>query len=207
MDKIEEYRLKAKQIIDDSYANLDKSFKRLGVDARLAANNGLVERLKLNELILKNSIFNNIKSGVYDKQLIEYFEGNENKETNNKVAMEKKFENQDLQKRYEELIKAVNNNMSLSFFWLAGSIIEGVLCEYCKKNNIKSNKDDIDGYITAIEQNKKILKSSVDYTTLDYFRKLRNTIHPDNVNNTRIDNKDLQNFKKALDDVIEYFSK
>ena len=40
-----------------------------------------------------------------------------------------------LKDRYDEVIKAINNNMPLSFFWLAGSIIEGVLCEYCKNNN------------------------------------------------------------------------
>jgi hypothetical protein len=59
---------------------------------------------------------------------------------------------ENLKQRYAELIKAINNNMTLSFFWLAGSIIEGVLCEYCEKNNIKSSKNDIDGYIATLEK-------------------------------------------------------
>ena len=93
------------------------------------------------------------------KKLKLYFNKDENKQ-NNSVKIQKKFEDYKLQQRYEELIKAVNNNMPLSFFWLAGSIIEGVLCEYCEKNNIKSSKDDIDGYITALEKNNKISTGS-----------------------------------------------
>ena len=121
----------------------------------------------------------------------------------NNIKNDKHFDNQDIQKRYEELIKAINQNMPLSFFWLAGSIIEGVLCEYCKKNNIKSSKDDIDGYITALENNNKISKGSTIYTTLQHFRLFRNTIHPNNQNNDFISN--LQNRKEELDDVIQFF--
>ena len=205
MDKIEEYRLKSKQIIDNSYAML-RGFQSFGVDAYLVANNDLVESLKLGQHINKKSVINNIKCGTYDKKLIEYFERNENKETNNKIAIEKKFDNPTLQMRHEEIIKAINNNMPLSFFWLAGSIIEGVLCEYCKKNNIKSNKDDIDGYITALENNNKISKGSTIYTTLQHFRLFRNTIHPNNQNNDFINDKNLQNRKEELDDVIKHFT-
>ena len=131
---------------------------------------------------------------------------------NNKICYLKDVKNMfllnsNLKDRYEELINAVNNNMKLSFFWLAGSIIEGVLCEYCKKNNIKSSKDDIDGYITALENSDKISKSSVIYTTLQYFRHFRNTIHPKNVNNDFINDKNLQISKEELYNVIKYFSK
>ena len=112
-----------------------------------------------------------------------------------------------LKNRYEELIKAINNDMSLSFFWLAGSIIEAVLCEYCKKNNIKSSKKDIDGYITALENNNKISEKSYIYRKLQDFRHFRNTIHPDNQNNDFIQGKNLQIRKEDLDDVIKEFKK
>ena len=111
-----------------------------------------------------------------------------------------------LKDRYDEVIKAINNNMPLSFFWLAGSIIEGILCEYCKKNDIKSNKNDIDGYITALENNNKISKKSYIYAKLEDFRHFRNTIHPSNVNNDFINDKNLQIHKEALDDVIKHFT-
>ena len=81
-----------------------------------------------------------------------------------------------------------------------------MLCEYCEKNNIKSSKDDIDGYITALENNNKISKGSTIYTTLQHFRLFRNTIHPDNQNNDFINDKNLQNRKEELDDVINYFT-
>lgn len=123
----------------------------------------------------------------------------------NKVSAKWKFKDSNLQCRYTEMISSVNNNMPLSFFWLAGSIIEGVLCEYCKKNNIKSSKNDIDGYITALENNNKISKGSTIYTTLQHFRLFRNTIHPNNQNNDFIKDKNLQIHKEELDDVIKFF--
>ena len=152
----------------------------------------------------KDLVINNIECGTHDEKLKLYFNKDENKQ-NNSVKIQKKFEDYKLQQRYEELIKAVNNNMPLSFFWLAGSIIEGVLCEYCEKNNIKSSKDDIDGYITALENNNKISKGSTIYTTLQHFRLFRNTIHPNNQNNDFISDKNLQNRKEDLDDVIKFF--
>lgn len=128
------------------------------------------------------------------------------KPSNNKVVARWKFNDSNLQCRYTELISSVNNNMPLSFFWLAGSIIEGVLCKYCKKNNIKSSKDDIDGYITILEKNNKISTRSTIYTTLQHFRQFRNTIHPNNQNNDFINDKNLQNYKQTLDDVIKFFT-
>ena len=130
---------------------------------------------------------------------------------NNKICYVKDVKNMfllnsNLKDRYEELINAVNNNMSLSFFWLAGSIIEGVLCEYCKNNNIQSSKKDIDGYITALDNNKIIPEGSAIYTTLQYFRQFRNTIHPDNKNNDFINGKNLQIHKEELDNIIKYFT-
>ena len=91
----------------------------------------------------------------------------------------------------------------LYLFWLAGSIIEGILCEYCKNNNIKSQKNDIDGYITALESN-KVVSSEGDeiYTTLQHFRNFRNTIHPDNKNNKFISGKNLQIREEELDNII-----
>ena len=95
----------------------------------------------------------------------------------------------------------------LYLFWLAGSIIEGILCEYCKNNNIKSQKNDIDGYITALESN-KVVSSEGDeiYTTLQHFRNFRNTIHPDNKNNKFISGKNLQIREEELDNIIKYFT-
>ncbi len=43
------------------------------------------------------------------------------KQSSNKVVAKFKFNNENLQSRYEELIKAVNNNMPLSFF--SGSLV------------------------------------------------------------------------------------
>lgn len=137
-----------------------------------------------------NEFFNEMSEMLFEKP------------SNNKVVARWKFNDSNLQCRYTELISSVNNNMPLSFFWLAGSIIEGVLCEYCKKNNIKSSKDDIDGYI----KNNKISTGNTIYTTLQHFRQFRNTIHPDNVNNIFIYDKNLKNRKEELDDVIKFFT-
>ena len=141
-----------------------------------------------------------ILEGYYDKDLSNYFGIDEIFE---KIV---KYDNKDiLIKRYKELLVAIRNEMQLSFFWLAGSIIEGVLCEYCEKNNIKSNKDDIDGYITALAKNNKIPTKGEIYRTLQLFREFRNTIHPNNGNNDYINGKHLQNRKEELDDVIKHF--
>ena len=116
-----------------------------------------------------------------------------------------------LQSRYEELIKAINNDMPLSFFWLAGSIIEGLLCEYCNKNDIKIKSCDhnIKGYITAIEEDEKHKKiiAGVIKKIIQIYKDDRNTIHPDNHNTDFIQDENLQNRKKELDDVIKRFSK
>ncbi len=141
-----------------------------------------------------NEFFNEMSEMLFEKP------------SNNKVVERWKFNDSNLQCRYTELISSVNNDMPLSFFWLAGSIIEGVLCEYCKKNNIKSSKDDIDGYITILEKNNKISTGNTIYTTLQHFRQFRNTIHPNNQNNDFINDKNLQNYKQALDDVIKFFT-
>ena len=212
----------AEKICDKvSHKDLDILFKDLGI----TRDRGDYTKEKCEEQGIdyyyacsrKNRIVNalTLESDEKSKQLLEILSRN-NPEINkalsleykqsNIVEIEKKFENQNLQNRYEELIKAVNNDMPLSFFWLAGSIIEAVLCEYCKKNNIKS-KDNIDEYITALENNNKISKGSTIYTTLQHFRLFRNTIHPTNQNNDFIKDKNLQNRREELDDVIEYFSK
>ena len=109
--------------------------------------------------------------------------------------------------RYEELIKAINNNMQLSFFWLAGSIIECLLRKYCKNNNITSKKNNIYGYITAIKQDKKHKKNIPGRIkkTIPIYQDYRNIIHPNNQNNDFINGKNLQIYKEELDNVIKYF--
>ena len=72
--------------------------------------------------------------------------------------------------------------------------------------SIKSKKNDIDGYITALGNNNKISKGRTIYITLQHFRLFRNTIHPDNQNNDFIQDENLQNRKKELDDVIKRFT-
>jgi len=163
----------------------------------------LIDFLDKEQLQREEQNKQNNESNESFNEMIEMLLG---KLSNNKVVARWKFNDSNLQCRYTELISSVNNNMPLSFFWLAGSIIEVILCEYCKKNKIKSNKDDIDGYINALESSKKISKGSVIYTTLQHFRQFRNTIHPNNENNDFIDNKNLQKRKEDLDDVIKCFT-
>ena len=204
-ENIKEYRDKAIEVVENSYAPLC-GFGYFGFYANLVSNNDLVELLKLNKQINKNSVINNIECGTYDEKLKQYFNKNEGKH-NNIVGMEKKFEDQNLQNRYEELIKAINNDMPLSFFWLAGSIIEGVLCEYCKKNDIKSSNHNIEDYITAIEKDekhKKIIAGTIK-KIIQIYKDYRNTIHPDNSSNPFTQGKNLQNRKEELDDVIKFF--
>ena len=55
------------------------------------------------------------------------------------------------------------------------------------------------------KKKKTIPEGSAIYTTLQHFRQFRNTIHPNNVNNDFINDKNLQNHKEALDDVIQFF--
>ena len=208
-------RKKAINIIEKCYTQIPITSKVPSSYFICSTEHPLLDEMKLGKKIKLHNVIDLINSGDYDKQLEQYY--NKNKQPNNVITIEKKFEDQNLQNRYEELIKAVNNNMPLSFFWLAGSIIERVLCEYCKKNNIKPEKYDIDGYITALypdeknkknnEKNSKLPQSNALKHILNIYRNYRNTIHPNNGNNDYINGKHLQNRREELDDVIKYFSK
>ena len=179
---------RAKEIIESKPHNISQSIEVIAPFKDL-----------FNELNKEKSILYN----VYVQKLRKFIQFEE--EIIQEHEMISKFP-ECLQQRYRELSKAIDDDMKFSFFWLAGSIIEYVLCEYCKKNNIKSSKDDIDGYITTLKENNKISTGSTIYATLQYFKQFRNTIHPDNQNNDFINDKNLQNHKQALDDVIKFFT-
>ena len=204
---IKYYRDLAVKKLNKYYQDKDWMDKRYAIENIFAGKNG--QQLNHGSITMGNFkdcwpagfVKKKILEGEYDEDLKNYFGIDEVFE---KIV---KYDNKDcLIERYKELLVAIRNEMQLSFFWLAGSIIEAVLCEYCKKNNIKS-KDNIDEYITALENNNKISKGSTIYTTLQHFRLFRNTIHPTNQNNDFIKDKNLQNRREELDDVIEYFSK
>lgn len=205
-ENILKYRERAKRIVENSYDSCGMGAAFPGV-AFLVADNDLIRLLNLGKKINIDSVIANVDDGLYDEKLDVFFNPNK-KQPDNIIAIEKKFENQDLQKRYEELIKAINNDMPLSFFWLAGSIIECLLREYCKKNNIKSSNNCIDGYITAIEKDEKHKKNIPGRIkkTIPIYQDYRNTIHPDNQNNDFINGKNLQIYKEELDNVIKYFT-
>ena len=207
-ENILKYRERAKRIVENSYDSCGMGAAFPGV-AFLVADNDLIRLLNLGKKINIDSVIANVDDGLYDEKLDVFFNPNK-KQPDNIIAIEKKFENQDLQKRYEELIKAINNDMPLSFFWLAGSIIEGLLCEYCNKNDIKikSRDHNIKGYTTAIEEDEKHKKiiAGVIKEIIQIYKDYRNTIHPHIKNNDFIQYENLQNRKKELDGIIKYFT-